>query len=104
MAQVTMKSFFSVGSEQMCFSSPYCYSTEYTINYILISYESSFYLQRGIAAGVPRSQLLNEKPSGLAALKYMYKQITIWYGLSEVEDRNYTYTQKLILHPKNSYP
>lgn len=53
----------------MCFLSPYCYSTEYTVNYILILYESSFYLQRGIAAGVPRSQLLNEKPSRLGCRK-----------------------------------
>jgi len=69
MAEVTMKSFFSVASEQMCFLSPYCYSTEYTVNYILILNVNSFYLQRGIAVSVPRSQLLNEKPSRLGSKK-----------------------------------
>lgn len=53
----------------MCFLSPYCYSMEYPVNYILILYESSFYLQREIATSVPRSWLLNKKSGRLGCNK-----------------------------------
>lgn len=58
----------------MCFSSPYCYSMEYPVNYILILYESSFYLQREIASSVPRSWLLNKKSRRLGCKKNQNKK------------------------------